>query len=262
MWGFGLRKWYLDLASPAGDFAVCYRAELSLASLRVAAEAIVISPAHGQPTVTARLAAGGSPDATNEGLSLDLAAVGARARCAGGVTPVARTLLDGPAGSIRWTPLALNGAAIVQAGGIEYRGLGYAELIEMSLPPWQLPFTTLLWGRASFNDYGCAWIQWSGGQTLSLAVSTAGPDHTPSISADRVDLEDGPVHFRAGRVVRDETLGAGLLGMIPLVARAVPPAFLRTHEVRSLRPAFRGASPSSTGWAVVETVTFGRDEPR
>ena len=68
------------------------------------------------------------------------------------------------------------------------------------------------------------------------------------------------IDWDPGRVVRDETLGAGVLGSLPMLAEALPPAFLRTHEVRQLRRARVRGERESEGWAITETVRFGKDE--
>jgi hypothetical protein len=45
-----------------------------------------------------------------------------------------------------------------------------------------------------------------------------------------------------------------------MLAEALPPAFLKTHELRRVRRARVRGERESEGWAITETVRFGKDE--
>ena len=44
--------------------------------------------------------------------------------------------------------------------GVVLRGLGYAEHLSMTIPPWRLPIDTLRWGRFLSPERSVVWIDW------------------------------------------------------------------------------------------------------
>ena len=51
----------------------------------------------------------------------------------------------------------------VSAGA--FNGLGYAEHLRLTIPPWRLPIRTLRWGRFLSPRNSLVWIDWQGGFT-------------------------------------------------------------------------------------------------
>ncbi len=111
-------------------------------------------------------------------------------------------------------------AGILRAGSREIKasGLGYHDFVEMTIPPWRLPFAEVLWGRAHCGAYTVVYdqIKTKGGdclQHLLLREEKAGPvinssgrdeqcalpknvveTHSFSIHADDADDETQLVH--------------------------------------------------------------------
>jgi hypothetical protein len=169
-----LRKWYIDLLTPGGEYLFLYFAFVRLAGFTFRSLVLHVAPSGAGVPVTIPLKArwhqdragddrmvlvglesGGmriSPEgcrvlAVDKGVSLDLV-----------FTPSThsgrqRVRIDGPRGShIFWEPVCLRykveGHARVSGAPIDVRGAaGYADFLESTVLPPEVPVRRLLWGR-------------------------------------------------------------------------------------------------------------------
>jgi len=77
--------------------------------------------------------------------------------------PIQRTLLESDAGSIEWHCICPKSEARICIGAeTEFTGTGYVEHVEMSIPPWKLPFRELRWGRFLSDADSVVWVAWTG----------------------------------------------------------------------------------------------------
>ena len=260
MWGFRMRKWYFDLTTPSGDVVVCYWAEVALAGLRAVATAVLEAPAGGKSTMRTSLGAEAEPAVTGDAGRVTLGRLGIEMAVEGrGRTGPVR-LHEESRGSVVWEPRMLRGRGVARIGGRGYEGSVYVEVLDMTLAPWQLPFRVLEWGRVATEAVCCTWVRWSGGRELSMVVAEEPGGDGLRLHEAGMGFGTREVDWDQGRVVRDETLGSGVLGSLPVIAQALPPAFLKTHEVRQVRRARVRGERESEGWAITETVRFGKDE--
>lgn len=260
MWGFRMRKWYFDLTTPIGDVVVCYWAEVALAGLRVVATAVMEARAGEASSMRTTLGAEAEPVLNDRRGTLSLGRLGAELAVEGRARTGPIRLHEDVRGTVVWEPRMLRGAGVARIGGRAYEGSVYAELLDMTLPPWQLPFRVLEWGRVSTEAVCCTWVRWSGGRELSMVVADDPVGDGLRLHESGMGFGVHEIDWDSGRVVRDETLGAGGLGSLPMLAEALPPAFLKTHEVRRVRRARVRGQGESEGWAITETVRFGKDE--
>lgn len=89
--------------------------------------------------------------------------------------PVASTVYESADGRIDWEcrqPAA--DARVRLAGGREITGLGYAERLRMTIPPWRLPLRTLRWGRFLAAGESWVWIDWQGPHVARFAFRNGG----------------------------------------------------------------------------------------
>jgi hypothetical protein len=61
-----------------------------------------------------------------------------------------------------WHCTQPKAGANITGPGFAFRGWGYTECIEITVPIWKLPFTTLYWGRCHTNNHYLVWIRWDG----------------------------------------------------------------------------------------------------
>ena len=150
---FHLSKWYLDCVSEEGTAVVGYFARLRWRSLGLEYAAALVAPEDGAPRQVHALRSLRPPALSGGVCTWRCEAVGVQAEWRALDAPVRRELLRTPAGSIRWTLHQPRSEAHIRLAGDllpgpgEIRGLGYVEELELTMPPWQLPFDVLLWGR-------------------------------------------------------------------------------------------------------------------
>jgi hypothetical protein len=178
---FRLRKWYFDLITTEGHVLYLYfiaintvgirqgnvSAHLTLADRESSKSWNDIKPAgkigkdkilfgqnclttyHGHIQVQLQL----------DGLSVDLQ----YASIPNGWTPVEDGMLIKGKNYLSWcvpqTRASVKGAIHAGSQEIKVRGLGYHDLVETTIPPWRLPITELIWGRAHCGAYTVVYDQ-------------------------------------------------------------------------------------------------------
>jgi hypothetical protein len=259
MWGgmFQLRKWYLDCTTPEGGAAIGYWAKAGWGALQLRYAGLLTIPAvAGDAATTSTFRAGNEPTMVDGVIHWSCRALGVQGHWTACCPSVERTLLETEAGSLKWSCVMPRGSCDLDAGGTLVQGLGYAEVLEMTIAPWRLPIRELRWGRWLSSIGSLTWIDWRGPRTLTL-IHDEGREVGGVVLDDGVSLSDGRrLSFEAPRVIRDGALGATVLKSLPVGREALPTALLRTHEQKWLA---RGVlSPSGVdGWVIHERIVFG-----
>jgi hypothetical protein len=252
-----LTKYYLDVTTDQGDTVIAYWGQLQWRRLRLHFSAVQVSRA-GAALAPWRVSAldAAPPEVNAEGVRwsaphLDLHMEG----CALS-PPVERRLFEGPDGSVNWVALLPRAEMCIQVGSERFRGLGYVERLDMSLPPWRLPAREVRWGRLLTANHALAWIEWRGELPLRFAI-------LDGAVAELRDLSDQAVHGERGWVARlddpqvigDDAVG-GLLAPFSHLRRLMAPI---THwqqlRWRSRATLSVDGQPPEVGWAIHERVT-------
>lgn len=203
-------------------------------------------------------------------------------------------LLPESPGAILWSCLHAASDVEVRRGDEVLQGHGYAERLDLALPPWRLPIETLRWGRLVAGpgggfDHGdfsappsrphsVVWIGWEGPRRQRIVVE----DGKVVPSADVAAIEDDHVAWASGHLdlkapgsLRDQPLCHALRGGLRWLGRALPSRLRDAREHRWLSAAtFRRRSADNSppcaaarrhaadGWtmhglAMHERVQFG-----
>jgi len=230
---FRLHKWYLDCTTGDGEAAIVYVGRVSLGWLAVPYfELLWVGP--GGRRRWRRLSS--RPRVSRDGEALELAfpALGLRGRWEPEIAALDVALLDAPGGSIRWRCRQPGGGSELRLpDGRRLAGRGYAEELEMSLPPWALPFQELRWGRFTGSGRSVVWIDWRGGLDRRWVFVDGAPVAAHRVEADRVEWPAGRLEIQPGVVVREAEIGRTLVG--PL-ARLLPRRIGRALEAKWLCP--------------------------
>lgn len=256
---FELTKWYLDCVSAEGTAAIVYAARLRWGWLALQYGALLHAPAEGpvrqlQSLRTGRFAQrAGRIDWDHPGFKTSGTWSGG-----GGFDPVC--LYTGPRGSINWKCLTdCARARIALQGAPPLEGWGYAERLEMTLPPWRLPFDELRWGRFISLD-GAArrvWIDWRGGEERRWLWTGDGPAEPGAVSETAVEGPEGPLVLSDPRMLRDATLSHSLLGPARGLGRLLPNRLGRATETKWLsRGVLQSNNTPIPGWAIHEVVKW------
>lgn len=175
--------------------------------------------------------------------------------------PIAATELVRTArGAVSWrvdAPAAQLSADFAGLGRVD--GTGYAECIEMTLPPWALGIRELRWGRwiADAAARSVVWIEWRGATPISVACVDGVRATSAAVGDDAIRAGDAIVRLHPTRTLHDRTLHKVLRPIGPL-ARVAPARFRALRQTTwlgtgTLAEPGRAALPGTT---IHEVVSF------
>lgn len=262
---FSLDKWYLDTVSDEGEVFIGYRASLRWRGVTVPYAATLTGGA-GEPRTRSTVRSEEEPILRNGSLAWTSSALGVKGSWRNGAAPrISRTLYESPEGAVVWKSILPSAEAELVCGLMALRGRGYAEHLSMTLPPWKLPITTLLWGRLLTPAHSVVWIDWrrEGAEGGRAWIFVDGTEVRGETSEENVFFEGGRVDLPAsGRLVLRDGRLSHLLRNLPF------PRSLRTSPLRRALAMHEtkwrtrgcleldGEAPEA-GWAIHEIVRFG-----
>ena len=264
MTGFTLRKWYLDVVDPAGRSAILYWSALAWGPLTVCWHAATLHAAGPAPRHRSSLAAAPEPTVRDGEITWRAEAIGCEALVRPTMPAVEAELLPGRGpgehGGVTWRCEAPAARTIVRLSGeTTIEGTGYAERLELRLPPWRLPIDELRWGRWISDQGGrsVVWIDWQGAEAQTRVYADAVPAGEAVAGDDEVKADGWRLTFAGRRVLHERTLG-DLLGSVAARLPAMPRRWLALEDRKWLS---RGvlAGPAGTqdqGWAIHERIVF------
>lgn len=254
---FLLRKWYLDCVTDRGDTWIGYHAELRRGLLRLNYAASILN---GVATDRVQIAGTRAPEASGDSIDWPAPRLGVSASFRRLHAPFSRLIFEDRSGAVWW-----NCVAPLMEGTVRLRhevlgGRGYAECLEMTIAPWELPIDELRWGRFCGLSESLTWIEWRDRHPLQLVVRNGKDAAASEISDSGVHLEDGTtLEMDSRRVIRSGSLEESV--RIPtLFRRLVPRPIWGVREEKRLSEG-RLTRPDSTmdrGWVIDELVIFAR----
>ena len=174
--------------------------------------------------------------------------------------PFGVRLLDRDDGTVDWQCQACPAQMqVTMSDGTVLSGLGYAERLTLSLPPWRLPIDELRWGRWIAADGGrsLVWIDWRGVQPLTAVFVDGVRQGAATVDDDRITAADAILVLTNQRTLHRRAL-RDVIGAVGPLARVFPTSWLDVEDCKwmslgTLQVA--GARPES-GWAIHEHVRF------
>jgi len=263
--GFNLRKWYIDVVDPAGRSAILYWSALEWGPLHVCWHAATLYAPGDAPRHRSSLAAAPEPFVNGAEITWRAEVIGCEARARPAMRAVEAELLPGrgpgphPAG-VTWRCDAPAARTLIHlAGEAPVEGTGYAERVELRLPPWRLPIDELRWGRwiSDQGDRSVVWIDWRGAEAQTRVYADATRAGQAGVEDDEILADGQRLTFVDRRVLHERTLG-DLLGSVAALLPAMPRRWLALEDRKWLsRGMLEG--PSGTrdqGWAIHERIVF------
>lgn len=258
---FQLSKWYLDCIAGDGTAIVGYWARLRWGALALEYAAALLAPAGDQPRQSHTLRPPAPPVIAGRTCTWRCDPLQLEGQWEAAASPVELDLLDTPDGGIRWAIHQPRAQARVSVAGHVFTGLGYVERLDLSIPPWRLPFDTLRWGRFLSPDHALVWLDWDkgGADRRRFAVLNGAVCPEPAITDEGVHLPGtGDLVFLGSRRLREGHLVATVLDPIPGLVNLLPGSFRRAHESKRVSPGVLSlpGMPPSEGWSLYEVVTW------
>ncbi len=262
---FSLTKTYLDCQTENGETIVCYASLLSLGHLKFRHASWLQLLPDGTTTRRQTFIRGSMPEETEQGDILwqcGILHAAGHWQAEHPVLPI-QTLHTERGLTTDWHCLQPRSRVALRLENRHYEGIGYAERLHMTLPPWKLPIDTLHWGRFLGNEGSAViWIIWEGPNPVTLLWNTQGRLHTAGLhaSADGAFLRTNALRldFDRRHILRKGAIGSTVLHSFPVLAKKLlPPSILHLHECKwAGRATLTTPSGTETGLSIHEIVRF------
>jgi len=258
--GFSLRKWYLDCVSDNGDTFIGYSGVLRWGALTLHYSSATTSCGGSQASTATSLKESAMPRMTGDKIYWSSKALKAHGEWIPSSAPIHKTLYESPEGMAVWSCHQPRSNARISLGNKEQiAGFGYAEMLELTIKPWQLPITDLRWGRFLSERDALVWVDWRGADLRSVFHNGRQCEEA-EISDEQISFNNKRVRlaFTEKTILREGVLVSTALSAIPGVETILPARMLHTYECkwRSKGILFDGGVPSSAGWVIHEIVRF------
>lgn len=252
---FSMVKWYLDCITESGEVAILYNAVARRRAIGISYVSYLIAGAERSESLSsmhsAQITSGGRQIVVD---SPELKLCGEWTAIA---TEIKHTVFENEAGSVVWDCVQPGARVWLRVGQRELAGMGYAEVLTLTLPPWQLPLKHLKWGRFVSENDTLAWIDWQGVHPLHLVIhngecceDTVISDHAVSMTRAELRLDE-PIPLRSGRV------GQTVVSKARGLARLFPQSMLNIDERKwRSKATLSTSSGESKGWAIHEAVDW------
>ena len=251
----------MDCVSDGGDVFIGYAAVLRWKALSINYSSILQYQNGKQTEAHTSLLKFSTPQISGSSLNWSSDSLGINGMWKAISAPVERTLFETDAGDIKWRCLQPLAEADIYIGKERrLRGLGYAEHIEISIPPWQLPIEELRWGRFLSESGSLIWIDWRGPHALQLVLHNGVEAKTAQVTDNEVSLDEGRqiLRLEEKQILREGALIKTAFSVIPGIGKILPLRSLNTYECKWRSRGFlkNSASQVSEGWAIHEIVRW------
>ena len=257
---FSLEKWYLDLVDDDGVAVIGYAARLHTGPLATRYASILHSPSAGAPTERTALRRIRPPEFHRGTLSWACVPLGLEGEWVAEAAPISRALFATEAGSIEWECLLPRARARIRLGGNAIAGYGYAERLRLTLPPGQLPFHRLRWGRHVSDRHSVVWIAWDGATTRHSVWLDGVEEPGARLTSSGVEgLPQGQsLRLSGSRTLRDRPVLGAVGEALPEFARhlAGPLGTMREHKRLDRSSLMAGGLTLDAGWCIPEEVMW------
>lgn len=258
---FSLQKYYVDLVTAEGEYFIGYSALLTLGTAKIHYSATLHDPAITGIVTGPVLSACDSPVVDKSDLIWRAPALGFEGRWQRLAGAETLALHETESGIVEWNchqPAART--ELRTESGAVYDGLGYAEFLNLTIPPWQLGLRTLFWGRFVSGKNSIVWIEWRGDYALNILICNGRKIAGAYISEDEIICNDFTLTLNNEVTIRSGSISETFISKIPSALRSAPIEFLGGREEKFLsrgRLTFADGSVD-TGWVIHERVTWGQ----
>jgi len=259
---FSLEKYYADMVTADGLYFIGYSARLRLGRIKLSYAATLYHPAMTSISSGPVLASHDMPIADDSGLTWSNPVLGFDGRWRP-LTPAVKLVLHKTSkGLVEW--ICQQQAARVRLrtrSGKQYDGLGYAEFLNLTIPPWQLGLLNLFWGRFVSDTHSVVWIEWQGEHPFTKLICNGQSMADAQICDDTVKCDDFVLIFEHEATIRLGSLGETFISKIPAAIKDTRIEFLGGREQKFLSRGnlqFEDGS-QSTGWVIHERVSWSKN---
>jgi hypothetical protein len=258
---FQLTKWYLDIVTEQGDALIAYAARVQIGGVPLSYASVLVSRAAAAADhEDAGIRGVEGPSFAGDACAWQNEALGISGRWQRSSPSIERILVTGPEGSVAWTCHMPSARAEARYRDLALTGTGYVECLELSIPPWKLPFRTLRWGRHLSDQHSLVWIEWDDGRTGRWIWLDGHEQPDARLTATGIVGLAGnrELRLRESRDLRNRAVLSSLTRTIPALQRHLEGSLAGMHEHKQVsRSALVAAGHAiDDGWALHEVVTW------
>ena len=249
---FALAKLYADCVAPSGEVAIVYAGHVARGRLGISLSGVSFFDRDDTASESWALSRG---DASIEGHELRWSHGDSSLIARSSANRFRETLFESEAGSVAFDCLVPDGTVTITGGARILEGRGYAERLDLTIPPWALAIDTLRWGRFASEEERIVWIEWVGAHPLTRVIRNGVACDGALIRDDRIEMPGAiTLHLGERRSLRRGELGRMRGAVARLVAQL--PGMADVHESRWLRTgeATSEGRAVAQGWVIDEEV--------
>ena len=256
---FLLTKWYLDCVTESGDTVIIYTADLRWMSVSIH-YASAISCIEGKIANLSTNHGGWLPAPAGDVVTLSHPGIGVEGRWHALRSPVHKHVFESREGLVNWHCLQpMSQVEMLFRGHIRLLGLGYVERMSVSVSPWDMPLSSLRWGRFLSPRDAVVWMDWHGTER-KRAVIYNGEELSATVVSDTevVFGQSSRLTLDQGLVLRKGDLGETVFPGLSRLSRLLPRTVLAVNECQWRSHGIlhhpHPEGDTSSGWALHQTV--------
>jgi hypothetical protein len=253
---FRLEKWYCDVTDDSNRGFIGYGARLQWKSIQINYLGYTFLNAKGEINNKNVFVKTSVPEISDENMIWNSSAFQlSMKRIDFGIGEI---LLKDGTKEILWHCFFPKSIAQIRIGSESFNGFGYAERINLSYLPWNLPIQQLIWGRFLSDDFTLIWIKWIGPIPKSIVYFNGVKIPEVTINEFQISFMDyilmllNPLELRAG------TLLSNVFSKVPWIAGMFPTSIMQLTERKWLSHGLlrKNGLEISTGNSVHELVIW------
>lgn len=243
----------MDCVTDSGDTVILYCADLRWGGMHASYSSVLavkdgVSESHSSMGRYSFTSSDGN-------ISVEIPRLGVTGSWAGAAEPFQKTVFENASGAVVWNCLQPRSSVKLRVGERERSGLGYAECLTVTLPPWQLPMRQLRWGRFVSAEDSLAWVDWQGPYSIRFAVHNGRECETLSVTDSAIEIVDATLEMEESLSLRAGRLGSTILPGVPALGKLLPHSLFNIEEQKwRSRGVLNAQDHSSRGWVIHEVV--------
>jgi hypothetical protein len=254
-----MRKYYLDCVTEKGDVAICYASRFSWHTFPVNVFSRLIYAGGKADQCTAMTLRNCLPRVAEPLLQCTCPKAGVVGSWTALRDPISRVLPVVKRDMIWHCLQPCSRVFLSQSPVGTLEGMGYAEMIEFTISPWEFDVDEMLWGRFVSETDSIVWIEWKGNSAFKLIIHNGVEVANGQVTSSRVDLTAGlALVLDEFVLLREGSLRETYLESLPLLRPMIPAGVANTFERKWLSRGrlSRGDVTVSSGWVIHERVQF------
>lgn len=255
---FELQKWYFDCINSNREVFIGYAAKLKFGLIKLNYSSIIIVEKNGQHKQKQSFSFGELKE-KNKSLEWLNDLLDVNGKWLGKSGGNKNILYDGKEGRIIWQCLKPNAKVLINHAGKTIEGLGYAEKLYMTVPPWKLPFDELRWGRFISDNQKkyFIWIDWKGKLCKNWVWSDSG-FFQGNIKDDIIITKKQKLILKNSKPIRLGNVSNSLFGRLKFLSNLFPKKLQNIEENKFLNRGqlFLKDGPKINGSSINEAVKW------